>query len=232
LVLDGVCVETYGGGARTVAPSWLVVHPAGEPHANHWSRTGGRCFHIDFGPVWADRVREHSALLDAPGEFRGGPPVQLARRLFVEFRCRDALSPLVIEGLALELVGEATRAAAGRLGCPPGWLRRAQEVLHDRFAARFTLAAVAAAAGVHPTHLAAVFRRHVGCTVGEYVRRLRVEFACAALRASTEPLSAIALRAGFADQAHFGRTFKCRTGMTPAAYRRLFGRPRKGVPAP
>jgi AraC family transcriptional regulator len=225
LVLDGVCMETYGGGTRTVGPSRLVVHPAGAPHANFWPRPGGRCFCVDFGPAWADRVRRHSTFLDTPGEFRGGAPVQLARRMLLEFRRREALSPLVLEGLALELAGEAARPAASRPGAPPAWLRRAREVLHDRFAERFTLAAVAAAAGVHPVHLAQVFRRHVGCTVGEYVRRLRVEFACEQLRTAPAPLAEIALRAGFTDHAHFCRTFKGRTGVTPGAYRRLFGRP-------
>jgi AraC family transcriptional regulator len=225
LVLDGTCMESYGGGTRTVGPAGLVVHPAGAPHTNHWASPGGRCFCIDFGPGWADRVRGYSAFLDTPGAFQGGTPVHLVQRLFREFCRRDTLSPLVIEGLALELVGEATRAAAGDLGAAPGWLRRAREILHDRFAERLTLGTVAAAAGVHPVHLAAVFHRHLGCTVGEYVRRLRVECACTQLRTSSTPLVEIALRAGFADQAHFCRTFKGRTGMTPAAYRRLFGHP-------
>jgi len=43
------------------------------------------------------------------------------------------------------------------------------------------------------------------------------------LETGDEGISAIALRAGFADQSHFTRTFKRHTGLTPQAYRRTFG---------
>jgi AraC-like DNA-binding protein len=58
-------------------------------------------------------------------------------------------------------------------------------------------------------------------TIAEYVRMLRLDWAAARVAKSEEPLSAIALRAGYADQSHFTRAFKRRTGLTPAQYRRL-----------
>lgn len=226
LVVDGTCRDSCGRRDRTVGPAALVFLPAGEPHATHWPRPGGRCFHVEFRPEWVARVRPHAAVLDAPAEFRGGAPVRLALRLLREFGRPDALSPLVIEGLTLELVAEAARRGAARgPAAPPRWLGRARELIDARFAGPLTLAEVAAAAGVHPVHLAAVFRRHHGCTVGEYVRRRRVEFAAGRLRATSTPLAEVALAAGFADQAHFCRTFKRLTGQTPGEYRRSRPRP-------
>jgi AraC family transcriptional regulator len=73
--------------------------------------------------------------------------------------------------------------------------------------------------GVHPVYLASEFRKHFGCTIGEYVRKLRVEFACRRISESDSPLSDIAIAAGFSHQSHFSRTFKAVTGMTPAGYR-------------
>jgi AraC family transcriptional regulator len=83
-----------------------------------------------------------------------------------------------------------------------------------------TLAHVAAQVGVHPVHLATTFRRKYGVTVGEFVRRLRIEHACAELLKKDLPLTAIALQAGFADQSHFSKVFKSYVGTTPAKYRR------------
>ena len=68
-------------------------------------------------------------------------------------------------------------------------------------------------------HLARAFRKHFGCTPGEYVRHLRIEFASRELSKSDTPLVEIALAAGFAHQSHFSRIFKRQTGMTPSAFR-------------
>jgi AraC family transcriptional regulator len=131
-----------------------------------------------------------------------------------------------MEGLILEILAEASRhpgSAAGRK--PPAWLRSAREMLHDRFTESLSLDDMAAASGVHPTHLARMFRRHHQCSVGDYLRRLRIEWACHALAATDTPLSEIAAAAGFCDQSHFSTAFKRHTGSTPSEYRRIF-RPR------
>jgi AraC family transcriptional regulator len=75
---------------------------------------------------------------------------------------------------------------------------------------------------VHPTHLARTFKSLVGCSMGEYVRRLRIEEAARRLASGAGPLVEIALDAGFADQAHFSRVFKQVTGHSPGAYRKMW----------
>jgi AraC family transcriptional regulator len=199
-----------------------VLHPAGEAHANDWAGTGGRCLHIEFGPSWVRHVQEHSSVLDHPAEFSGGSPVWLAARLYKELRAMDSVSPLAIDGLALELVAHAARDGAGEgIRRRPPWLRRVEELLRSQFQDPPTLAEMAHLAGVHSVHLATAFRRHLRCTPGEYVRRLRIQHACRRL-VTGAPLCEIALDAGFAHQSHFCRVFKTVTGMTPTAYRRLF----------
>jgi AraC-like DNA-binding protein len=89
----------------------------------------------------------------------------------------------------------------------------------SRFRERLSLASLAAASGVHPTHLARAFRKHYGCTVGELQRELRVEYAMQRMSAGDTP-GAVAADAGFADQSHLTRTFRALAGNTPAAFRR------------
>ena len=87
------------------------------------------------------------------------------------------------------------------------------------------LAEVAAACGVHPVHLARVFRQFYGVSPGEYLRGLRLDWAAAQLAlasaGATHTLASLALQAGFSDQSHFTRAFKRHTGCTPAQYRVL-----------
>jgi AraC family transcriptional regulator len=220
-VIDGIYDEACGRETRTGGPSSLVFHPVGEAHANRWHDTGGRVFHIDISQARALAFREHGACIDAPADFRGGLAPWLARRLHREFRRADDASTLAMEGLVLDIVAEVSRyraPAAERR--PPAWFVRARDLLHDRFAEKLSLGEIAAAVDVHPVHLARVFRRQHGCTLGDYVRRLRVEFACRQLESSDTRLVEIALWAGFPDQSHFTKTFRNQMGITPGEFRR------------
>lgn len=224
LVIDGTYTETYGARTRACSPSTLLFHPPNELHAEHFHTAGGRSFIIEIEPEWLDRVRAQGPIADGPADFHGGVTGLLGRRLYHEFLAIDDASPLVVEGLMLEMLGEASRYSTQLSGArPPRWLERARELLRAEFARHLTLDEVAATAGVHPVHLAQVFHRHCGCTVGEYIRQLRVAYACHELVTSDTPLIEIALAAGFADQSHFTRTFKRYIGVPPSQYRASLG---------
>src|SRR5262249_52559171 len=166
------------------------------------------------------RLRDRAPVLEGPAEFRGSPPAHLALRLYQEYCRMDDLSPLAMEGLALELLAAASRRPAPVPGRrPPPWLGRVTDILQARFAEKFSLADLAAAVDVCPDHLARAFRLHRGCTVGEYVRRLRVDFACRRLASSDAGVVEIALAAGFSDQSHLTKTFKRHVGVTPGEFR-------------
>lgn len=95
-------------------------------------------------------------------------------------------------------------------------------MLHAWLSEDVTVNSIAEKVGVHPVYIARQFRKHYHCTMGEYVRRLRVEAAGREISESDTPLSEIASLFGFYDQSHLTNTFKRLTGMTPAEYRRAF----------
>lgn len=66
------------------------------------------------------------------------------------------------------------------------------------------------------------FARATGMTPMEYVHNLRVEEAKYLLETTAEPVEAIANQVGYEEASFFGRLFRRRVGMTPAAYRRRF----------
>jgi AraC family transcriptional regulator len=218
LVVAGGYVERVGRDTRQCPSATVLFHPAGEEHAETFAPCGGRILHVELPPRVMDAVRA-SGLTMSEARLAGGEAAVLARRIRSELHSWDSASPLVVEGLTLQLLACFERAARPRLR-EPAWLRRVVEVLRERFRERLTLAEIAREAGVAPTHLSRIFRAHRRCTVGEYVRRLRVEHGCRALATTDAPLSEIALDAGFADQAHFTRVFCRHIGTTPLRYRR------------
>jgi AraC family transcriptional regulator len=222
-VLKGTYTEVCGTTTRTRGPSTLALHPGGEVHADYWLGTGGLVFHVEILPSRLEQVRAYSPILDSPADFHSGLPIWLAMRLYREHLRNDDVSPLVMEGLALEILAECSRCHTGVYERnSPRWFLQVRELLRDRFAENLTHEVVAEAVGIHPVHLARAFRQHGGCTLGAYVRQLRVEFAARQLVTTEQPLAGIALDAGFSDQSHFTRTFKRQTGMTPAAFRRYY----------
>src|SRR5262249_46229509 len=144
-----------------------------------------------------------------------------------EFRRRDELSPLIIEGLTLELLAESARLPySGPLRNSPRWLSAVHDLLRAKFADHLSVQAIAESVSMHPAHVSRVVRQFHGCTLGEYIRRLRIEYACVRLTRSEAPLAEIALAAGFSDQSHFSNSFKRQLGISPAIFRKSHG-PRK-----
>ena len=223
LVLRGSYTETYHRNTLSCEALTVTFSPAEEWHSNHFYNSGSQCFTIEIDPDRLRHAGEHGIVLNRPARYTGGSLVWLATRLYREFKESDEASTLSIEGLALEMMAETSRLLSRlpKRGIP-GWLKHAREILHDGFSERLTLADIAEPVGVHPVYLAAAFRRHYRCTVGEYVRQLRIEFARREIAATNTPLAQIALAAGFAHQSQFSRTFKRLTGMTPAQYRSTF----------
>ena len=220
-VLRGVFTETSGGERLTCTPDTLKVMPAGERHCDDFDRGDTRGLLVETDSDRAEAIRTHAAVLDERVAFHGGLPAALARRVYHEFRQADDAAPLAVEGLLLELLAAVSRRRTERLpgGMPP-WLGETRDRIHADLAARPSLAALAAGAGVHPVTLARAFRRAFGCTVGEYLRRLRIERAAEQLETGDQPLAEIALGAGFADQSHFSNVFRRRVGVSPSVYRR------------
>ncbi len=222
LVRQGGYTESYGAKTRDCQPLTLAFHPAGEVHSERFHNSEVRSFNIEFTPLLLDRIRRCSRVLDTQAEFHGGAMSALALKLYREFLNDDEASELAIEGVLLEMIAEASRRQAGCERKSPLWLEQTREILHSRFSESLTIAALASTVGVHPVYLASVFRLNYRCTIGEYLRRLRVEYACREIAASARPLVEIALAAGFSHQSHFTRTFKQQTGLTPDQYRKAF----------
>ncbi len=105
---------------------------------------------------------------------------------------------------------------------PPRWIKQARDIIHEQFSTPLSLDGIAREVGVHPVHLARAFRNFYRCSVGEYLRSVRIEDACRKMTDTSTPLIEIALTAGFYDQSHFNRIFKRFKGMTPAKYRIKF----------
>ena len=110
-----------------------------------------------------------------------------------EFMAQDDIAPLAMEGVLLEMLAESARASDELHGSnAPNWLRRVRESLEDSYLEAPGLAALAAIADVHPVHLSREFHKHYRMTIGEYIRKRRIEHASELLSNSELPMAEIA----------------------------------------
>ncbi len=220
LVLSGSYSEKYSHHEFQWSQGALHLLPAGERHENQFL-TAVRMLRVKIEPSAVQRLgEEHARCLAEPREIAGPLSAWLANRVMREFKAQDDIAPLAMEGVLLEILAESARASDEIHGSnAPGWLRRVRESLEDSYLQAPGLAALAAIAGVHPVHLSREFHRHFQMTIGEYIRKRRIEHASELLAKSELSLAEIASVCGFSDQSHFCAHFKKQCGVTPARFR-------------
>jgi AraC family transcriptional regulator len=217
-VREGGFLEQYGRRTEDCDRFSCIYRPAYDEHANEFDEGGAVLTSIDLSPSWVDRLREAGF---AGERFRLRSPFvqQFGDRLDAELAAPDSMSEMIIESLATEVIVFASRLSKRSGGGRTGWPERARTLIEKEFASPLSLAGIAAAVGVHPVHLARQFRALFGCTVGEYIRNVRVGVACRELVRTDKPIAEIAFFAGFSDQSQLTKTFKRVTGRTPTSYR-------------
>jgi AraC family transcriptional regulator len=219
VALAGAVRKTFARTTATLARGSFMTIPAGASHASTFAVDGFDV--LVLRPVDTHGERLFGGLLGRRAEVTAAAATTLGWRLAAELRCRDVARELALEGLALELLAQASRAVACGDGRVRPWVKTARELVEAAAPRTVPLQELGHALARHPAQVARAFRRAYGLSVAEYTRALRLEWATAAVASSDDPLSRIALDAGFADQSHFTRSFRRHHGMTPARYRAL-----------
>ncbi|HEX4742176.1 MAG TPA: AraC family transcriptional regulator [Caulobacteraceae bacterium] len=86
--------------------------------------------------------------------------------------------------------------------------------------AEHSLEAMAAQAGVTPSHFCRIFKKANGVTPHQYVMKARLERARELLLQTDTPAALVAEQLGFSSQSHFTHAFRQFTGRTPSDFRR------------
>lgn len=222
LVLAGTYISSAHGAPHLAPAPALVYNPPGTVHRDRFLGGKGRFMTISIEP----------ARLDAGDELRRIPTCasylqhaaclrtafSLARRVYTGQGRPDSF---LLEAGVWELLAHTDTRPGAAARQPPAWMRHAYGAVMDGAVdPGLSIADVAASSGVHPVHLARVFRELFGCSPGELLRWRRIERACAMLRQHGRSVAEIALDAGFVDQSHMSHAFRQRFGMPPGAWRR------------
>jgi AraC family transcriptional regulator len=217
LLLEGSYREYFGRSELRYYPSTLGFHPTATEHVDEIAVIGTRFLLIQLSNEYNQRMLEgEPALRNAVSPLLCNARGSWLATTLLYYPCD-------IEGAVPEMLStllpDWSRTADKRR---PKWLPRALDLLRSEYTGRPTVIDVAQRLDLHPVYLAREFRRWSGQSVCEFVNRLRVCRALEHLQRSEIPLAEIALRAGFADQSQFTKTFRRYHGTTPGSVRRAF----------
>lgn len=217
VVLAGRGVGDCGTTRMESVPGAIEFFPANTVHDFTAAPGGIRTLHII---LTTDKLARAGVRPDLPGQRL--PPERFARPCLGVLRALaepDDAASIDLESCLAELLDLLADRARPRPASVHA--RRAARLLHDRISEALSLSEVADAVGLDPGHLARLFRRTHGVSIGVYQRGLRLHRAAEMLASGDEPIARIAIACGFADQAHLTNHFRRIYGITPARYRTL-----------
>ncbi len=228
-VMEGTFQYRTATGAALLAPGSLLLGNHGTSfECGHEHGTGDRCLAFLLAPELMETVA--GAVPGARGIAFAVPHLPpltaLVPLLAAAEAARDDGDAAEMEEVALRVAGAvastlagarqpAARASARDERRISGALRR----IEAEAAEPLSLADLADGAAASPYHFLRTFRQVVGMTPYQFILHTRLSRAAARLLRSDEPVSAIALDAGFGDLSTFNRRFRRLMGCAPAAYR-------------
>lgn len=92
--------------------------------------------------------------------------------------------------------------------------------LYKNYNSQLSLNDMGHIASLHPRYLCTVFKQVTGCTINEYLRKIRIEQAKRLLLYTTLSVTEVALETGFGSSQYFSRIFKRMSGADPRTYRK------------
>ncbi len=220
----GSLVESYKRKEMALRAGSLMYHHSQEPHCNSRYAPYVAALHVDIDSSWFERCGIQSFRPEGFMELHS-PDLKIAfTRLLLEARYGGSERGLGMESLIVTAFNGMLRLKDYNEAGKPAWQNKVKELLYARYDENMSLAEIAAAVHLHPVYLCQQFPKIFDCTLGEYVRKIKIEKAAELLL--NDPfisLTSLAYTCGFADQSHFIRLFKKHAGLTPLAFRKQVG---------
>ncbi len=213
LVLRGRYEEQHEDRCVVCAAPSVIVHPAGEVHANRFTYGDAHLVALQIQPGLAPEL---DAVCRDRSEVSGGIVEGWMGRLAHELRQADVGAELALRGCLWSLAAVLLRGRATH--APPAWLADARARIEHGPLSDLTPRRLAAALDVPGTELLRQYRAWYGQPVHAAITARRLGDARTLVERGA-PLAEVAADCGFADQSHFTRAFARAYGVPPGRYR-------------
>jgi AraC family transcriptional regulator len=208
----GTYIERLPSCEHSRSAGMVIWHPPDLVHENCFV-SNGHNLNLAFEAEWLETLPSDISFPIDTHSCKGGLPYRFGMELYRGLNRDTQISQEAVVDLV------AFFGSSGYRHEPSQWLARALDWMNNEYSHNLSLTQASKETGVHPVHVSRSFRRQLGCTFREYLTLIRVYRATEFLKRSSSDICEIAFTCGFSDHAHFTRTFKRATGLTPTAYR-------------
>lgn len=218
LFLKGGTTEKRKSYNKTVGAGSLLFYHSDELHLNHDTLFPSRNINIEI----EENLLKELELSESTIEKSIQNTVQtkfLILKIFKETITADTFSEDTIGMLFSQLSNAYSHL--DKLEKSPSWVKCLQELLNDRWNENLNLQDLSKVLNLNPITISKHFPKYFGCTLGEYMRRIKIDRSFSLIKADDSSLTEIGLQCGFSDQSHFTRTFKDQTGFLPKQFQKL-----------
>jgi AraC-like DNA-binding protein len=225
LVLSGTFVCRTGQGSSLFSAGSFFLLNAGQAfECSHQHGEGDRCLSFKYEPGLFERLAREAGASSARFPFHRLPPL----RALAQPTARAQLALVrneAFEEPALELAGAVVEAAGDtRSGTAVparhhGRIARALRHLAAHVGEQHSITDLARLVNLSPYHFLRTFKAVTGVTPHQWLLRARLRDAARRLAGTREPVTSIALEAGFEDLSNFIRSFRAEFGLSPQRYR-------------
>lgn len=103
----------------------------------------------------------------------------------------------------------------------PKWVIQLKEIVEDRWNEFISLNELAIELNVHPVTISKYFKKFYNCSLGDYMRKVKLKRALHFLFHTKMSITEIAFKCGFSDHSHMIRVFKLYLKINPKNIRKI-----------
>lgn len=218
LFLKGGTTEKRKNFSETVGPGSLLFYHSDELHLNQDTLFPSKNINIEIEENLLKELQISEAIIEKSIQNTALTKF-LILKIFKESQVADAFSGDTINMLFAQLSNSNTHLE--RFDKSPFWVKSLNELLNDCWNENPNLHDLAQVLNLNPITISKHFPKYFGCTLGEYMRRIKINRSLTLIQSHESNLTEIGFQCGFSDQSHFIRTFKNQTGFLPKQFQKL-----------
>lgn len=217
-ILKGGSLEKRKKEDIECIPGLLLYYNTQEPHKNEQYKAGSKNFSVEFENGWFKNMCVEKSRFEGGLLIRNPVLKTLFLKILAETRDPDKDMQISIETMVLQSMAIIS-ASNKEYATAPEWLLQLKDFLHDNLDQPYSLKQLSGLFGMHPVTISKLFPHFFHCTLGEYIRKIKMDKAYQFLARKHISLQTISELCGFADHPHFTRVFKRHSNLTPSQYR-------------